>query len=230
MPPVLLDKVDQPVALKGYVKRDLLLHVSGAGVGLPLAEYRFFLVWMTMYYDRVYTIPVENRGPLLPRCLRPDPTGIIHVRDCYWNLLEGGILGVSAFAAASSDLPDLTASTPYTCRTHGNTLLFYAEPITAQGSETTQWSGSETARGSVVTIGSNRGRTGKWDGGLRAGTDSTPMGGGFNAGFEISSGSSTANQAPSREANYTAGRQVTTPTEIAQRLRVIQRARPVPTN
>jgi hypothetical protein len=230
MPAIDLDQKDRPVPIKGYIKRDLLIHVSGAGAGLSLAGYRFFLVWLDPYYSKVYTIPKENLGPILPRTFKPNPDGVIYIKDCYWRYAPGAIFGIAAYTTDPLNRPDLKAKTPYDCRVHGNAMLFYVEPITAQGSETTQWSGSETLKGDVVNIGTNRSTMGKWEGGLRAGADNSPMGGGFSAGFEITNEYSTQHQAPSREANFTSGRQVTTPFEIAQRLRITQRARPIPTD
>jgi len=129
------------VAIRGWVDRELLFYVNGGQSGGSVAKYGFRLHFLAAGGRTIYSLPMDDMGPLLPRLFRPNrgkftvlPTPVA---------LRGGSIEVEGWPPAGTDLPELLARCPYNavCRPP---IMFRVDPIEFLGKEATTTTTGET--------------------------------------------------------------------------------------
>ena len=141
----------QLVSVKGWVTRRLVLYVAGTESGGPLSPYGFLLVFEDGAGRRMYTLPLEDEGPLYPRLLKPDADGVIRIGSTPVHPTKGGLVLKALPLDTWSDLTELDARCSYVgCASP--TLLFRVDYALQYGQKSTQTSAGQTLGEDVHTF------------------------------------------------------------------------------
>lgn len=101
-----------------------------------MAKYGFFLVFEDRQGNRKYTLPEENKGPLMSRLLVPNLDGVIRIGPTPVHPSRGALV-INAWGPPESNLPDLRGRCSYVGCNCG-TLEFRVDYVADLGQETTQ--------------------------------------------------------------------------------------------